>query len=175
MRMGCDGPSVECPAKTLMVDAGVTLSRTLLRGRWSNESTDICGIWAIMYPPLPSPEDLAAEWIAWQRTGGAPAGPENSAQYLLTEFPEDAPYLTWETILVVMQAYPEDAYYSTEPTEAQQVCGILAAGPVEDLLSFHGPHFIAAFEVQARLDTQQEVEYYLHGGILPYVLRQLAG
>jgi len=31
------------------------------------------------------------------------------------------------------------------------------------------------FEVQARLDTQQEVEYYLHGGILPYVLRQLAG
>jgi aconitate hydratase len=31
------------------------------------------------------------------------------------------------------------------------------------------------FEVLARLDTQQEVEYYLHGGILPYVLRQLAG
>jgi aconitate hydratase len=31
------------------------------------------------------------------------------------------------------------------------------------------------FEVQARLDTQQEVEYYLHGGILPYVLRSLAG
>ncbi|MET0385918.1 MAG: aconitate hydratase AcnA, partial [Polyangiales bacterium] len=31
------------------------------------------------------------------------------------------------------------------------------------------------FEVLARLDTQQEVEYYLHGGILPFVLRQLAG
>ncbi|HKU38221.1 MAG TPA: aconitate hydratase AcnA, partial [Polyangiales bacterium] len=30
------------------------------------------------------------------------------------------------------------------------------------------------FEVIARLDTQQEVEYYVHGGILPYVLRQLA-
>ncbi|MEY4580679.1 MAG: hypothetical protein RL701_5382 [Pseudomonadota bacterium] len=30
------------------------------------------------------------------------------------------------------------------------------------------------FEVMARLDTQQEVEYYLHGGILQYVLRQLA-
>jgi aconitate hydratase len=30
------------------------------------------------------------------------------------------------------------------------------------------------FEVVARLDTQQEVEYYLHGGILQYVLRQLA-
>ncbi|MDH3486205.1 MAG: aconitate hydratase AcnA, partial [Myxococcales bacterium] len=31
-----------------------------------------------------------------------------------------------------------------------------------------------SFEVKARLDTPQEVEYYLHGGILQYVLRQLA-
>ncbi len=30
------------------------------------------------------------------------------------------------------------------------------------------------FEVKARIDTPQEVEYYLHGGILQYVLRQLA-
>jgi aconitate hydratase len=31
-----------------------------------------------------------------------------------------------------------------------------------------------AFRVKARLDTPQEVEYYQHGGILQYVLRQLA-
>jgi aconitate hydratase len=31
-----------------------------------------------------------------------------------------------------------------------------------------------SFMVKARLDTPQEVEYFLHGGILPYVLRQLA-
>ena len=31
------------------------------------------------------------------------------------------------------------------------------------------------FEVVTRLDTPQEVEYYLHGGILQYVLRELAG
>ncbi len=31
-----------------------------------------------------------------------------------------------------------------------------------------------SFSVRARLDTPQEVEYYLHGGILQYVLRQLA-
>ena len=30
------------------------------------------------------------------------------------------------------------------------------------------------FSVKARLDTPQEVEYYAHGGILQYVLRQLA-
>jgi aconitate hydratase len=29
--------------------------------------------------------------------------------------------------------------------------------------------------VLLRIDTQIEVEYYRHGGILPFVLRQLAG
>ena len=31
-----------------------------------------------------------------------------------------------------------------------------------------------SFEVTARLDTPQEVEYLQHGGILQYVLRQMA-
>ncbi len=31
------------------------------------------------------------------------------------------------------------------------------------------------FEVTVRIDTPQEVEYYRNGGILPYVLRQVAG
>jgi aconitate hydratase len=31
------------------------------------------------------------------------------------------------------------------------------------------------FTVVVRVDTPQEVEYYRNGGILPYVLRQLAG
>ncbi len=31
------------------------------------------------------------------------------------------------------------------------------------------------FQVDVRVDTPQKVEYYRHGGILPYVLRQLAG
>jgi aconitate hydratase len=31
------------------------------------------------------------------------------------------------------------------------------------------------FEAKARIDTPQEAEYYRNGGILPYVLRQLAG
>ena len=30
------------------------------------------------------------------------------------------------------------------------------------------------FEVHVRIDTPQEVEYYRNGGILPYVLRQIA-
>ena len=31
-----------------------------------------------------------------------------------------------------------------------------------------------SFSVKARVDTPQEVEYYVQGGILQYVLRQLA-
>jgi len=31
------------------------------------------------------------------------------------------------------------------------------------------------FTADVRVDTPQEVEYYRNGGILPYVLRQLAG
>jgi aconitase A len=32
-----------------------------------------------------------------------------------------------------------------------------------------------SFEVTARLDTVVDVEYFLNGGILPYVLRKLIG
>jgi aconitate hydratase len=32
-----------------------------------------------------------------------------------------------------------------------------------------------SFEVKVRVDTPAEIEYYRNGGILPYVLRQLAG
>jgi aconitate hydratase len=31
------------------------------------------------------------------------------------------------------------------------------------------------FNVLARIDTPEEMQYYRHGGILPYVLRQLVG
>ena len=34
---------------------------------------------------------------------------------------------------------------------------------------------IVGFRVTVRIDTPQELQYYRHGGILEYVLRQLAG
>jgi aconitate hydratase len=37
-----------------------------------------------------------------------------------------------------------------------------------------GPEGEKRFRARVRLDTPQEVEYYKHGGILRYVLRQLA-
>jgi len=43
-------------------------------------------------------------------------------------------------------------------------------GPVTVTVSVNGK----PFDVLLRIDTPQEVLYYQHGGILPYVLRQLA-
>jgi aconitate hydratase len=34
---------------------------------------------------------------------------------------------------------------------------------------------LAEFEVRLRIDTPMEAEYYRHGGILPFMLRQMAG
>jgi aconitate hydratase len=33
---------------------------------------------------------------------------------------------------------------------------------------------VKEFDAKVRIDTPQEIEYYEHGGILQYVLRQLA-
>jgi aconitate hydratase len=38
-----------------------------------------------------------------------------------------------------------------------------------------GANGTTSFKVLARIDTPEEMNYYRHGGILPYVLRQLVG
>jgi aconitate hydratase len=34
---------------------------------------------------------------------------------------------------------------------------------------------VSEFEVRLRIDTPMEAQYFRHGGILPYMLRQMAG
>jgi len=34
---------------------------------------------------------------------------------------------------------------------------------------------VVEFDARLRIDTPMEAEYYRHGGILPYMLRQMAG
>jgi hypothetical protein len=102
----------------------------------------------------PNAEELAADWIASRKPDANEDTSGHLAQFLLVEFPHEEPDLTWETITLVMRAYPESEYYAKEKTEAQKVCGELAAGPVEDLLSYHGDRFIERFEAQARRDRR---------------------
>ena len=102
----------------------------------------------------PTPAELAADWIASQKEGADEDTTGHLAQFLFIGFPEEEPELTWETIALVIQAYPEADLFAVNKTEAQEVCGVLAAGPVEDLLSYHGNRYIRRFEDEARRDRR---------------------
>ena len=101
----------------------------------------------------PTPNALAEDWIACRGDITSDAS-TSLAQFLLMDFPREEPALTWDTILLVVKAYPEADFYDEAATDAQMVCGNLAAGPVEDLLSFHGQDFIDRFESEARQDPR---------------------
>ncbi|BBU60430.1 hypothetical protein MSC49_03650 [Methylosinus sp. C49] len=101
----------------------------------------------------PTPNELAADWIACRGNVGSDLS-NGLAQFLLSDFPREEPELTWDTIILVVKAYPEADFYGEAATEAQAACGALAAGPVEDLLSFHGRDFIDRFESEAHLDRR---------------------
>jgi len=61
---------------------------------------------------------------------------------------------------------------ATEATVVLQV-GAQAAQRKKDVV---GPDAKEkSFKAVARIDTPDEMSYYRHGGILPYVLRQLVG
>lgn len=103
----------------------------------------------------PTPAALAADWIACGGGGGIGSPASNGlAQFLLTDFPREEPQLVWDTVLLIVRSYPEADFHSDLATEAKAVCGTLAAGPVEDLLSFHGKDFIDRVEREARADRR---------------------
>ena len=109
----------------------------------------------------PSPVELAADWRAMvlddldEKTGCL-------AQFLSSDFPESEPDLTWDTTLLVVRSYNEADFFAKHKTEAQKVCGQLAAGPIEDLLSFHGERFIEKLEDEARQDRRMA---WMLGGV----------
>jgi aconitate hydratase len=64
--------------------------------------------------------------------------------------------------------------------ETYRIDGLRALGelggqvPAELQITARGDHGTTTIGARVRLDTPMEAEYYRHGGILPYVLRQLA-
>ena len=55
----------------------------------------------------------------------------------------DHPQLCWEAILQILHRKP-----------SQKVLGVLAAGPLEDLIHHHGPSFINEIEKEAKINTE---------------------
>ena len=60
-------------------------------------------------------------------------------------------------------------------TEVFHIDGVKAAMKTAVVRAVDGKGVEKVFTVDVRVDTPQEWEYYRNGGILPYVLRQLAG
>ena len=50
--------------------------------------------------------------------------------------------------------YAESDLSTESETEAQRILGMTAAGPIEDLLSYHGPDFIDRVEAEAKRDPR---------------------
>ena len=100
-------------------------------------------------------EKLALDWIAYARLG-----PDNAPEdvfvdgWALVDLTWDDPETAWEAIKAVIRHYQLEDYYSVHATEAQTVVGLLAAGPLEDLLSREGASFITAIELEAKSDKR---------------------
>jgi aconitate hydratase len=62
-----------------------------------------------------------------------------------------------------------------ETFHVQGVAAALEGGGKATVRAVREDGFEKSFQVDVRVDTPQEAEYYRNGGILPFVLRQLAG
>ncbi|MCA8895110.1 MAG: hypothetical protein KDA48_07605 [Amphiplicatus sp.] len=95
-------------------------------------------------------------YIAYASRVPEPAAEEFLADgfFAMLHLVEDDPSKAWKIIKFIIQHYGEADYYTTTKTEAQSVVGLLAAGPLEDLLSAHGPTFIEEVEQNASKDRR---------------------
>lgn len=96
-----------------------------------------------MTGPLPVPEVLKAfrEWAEWARAHPGEQNPSGELtgwfefNWLVEDYPEQA----WLAILAAL-----------EDPRMESSLGVLAAGPLEDLLSLHGEVFILRVEEMTR-------------------------
>ncbi|HMN72402.1 MAG TPA: hypothetical protein PKA55_11110 [Rhodoblastus sp.] len=104
----------------------------------------------------PEVELIALNYIAYASRAPDPAADEFLASGFaaMLDLVEDDPSTAWEIIKFLIQHYEEADYYAPATTEAQRVIGLLAAGPLEDLLSSHGPAVIEEVERNALQDRR---------------------
>ena len=69
----------------------------------------------------PTAAQLAADWIALRKDGADPETSGHLADFLLADFPQSEPELTWDAIKLVMQSYPASEFFAENETEAQKV------------------------------------------------------
>lgn len=104
--------------------------------------------------PPPHFPDLAERWLSFALNADPedPGGNDYfGASFDFDWLVEDAPERAWDAINQVL-----------EITDRVDVLGLLAAGPLEDLLSYHGDAFIERVEALARSNPRFA---FLLGGV----------
>jgi hypothetical protein len=111
---------------------------------------------------------MAAKYVAHHRRRDVEIDDQLAADAWALQYAvDDGAPVAWEAIKLVVQHYPmsellaepefEDRIEFGPPmNEAQYVVGLLAAGPIEDLLSYHGAHFIEQVEQTACADERMQ-------------------
>jgi hypothetical protein len=96
---------------------------------------------------LASADELAREWIAyWQQQLETGDFPDSEVSFIVDRLARDQPEAGWAAILAILAAI------DAEPTS--RLFQVLAAGPLEDLLSHHGDALIQRVEEQAKRDPK---------------------
>ena len=91
-----------------------------------------------------SPSALAEEWIErWSPTEGS-AGGKVEASVLDGELPREQPDLCLDAILEILGRI--------DTSSPNHLLGVLAAGPLEDLLTYNGDAVVAEVDLLARRD-----------------------
>ena len=100
---------------------------------------------------------LARDYIAFATMGLDAASDELTVRsWELDWAVDDEPAFAWAVIKLVVLAFPAEELLTNKETLAKSVVGLLAAGPIEDLLSQHGADFIAEVEELARADRRMQ-------------------
>lgn len=99
------------------------------------------------------PEQIASDWIVFMLFDPDKA-PDDIFErgWVIYDAAYAEPTLAWEAIKAVVSRYSEDDLFSEHHTEAKRIVGNTVAGPLEDLLAYHGADFIKSVEVEARRD-----------------------
>lgn len=116
-----------------------------------------------------SPSEIAAEWIEkWSASNVPAVGAEMGASVLDWELPREQPDLCLAAILEVLNRIDASA--------PNRLLGVLAAGPLEDLLEHQGATVLEQVNLLARRDPRFRL--LLNGvwdsGISPEILARLA-
>lgn len=87
---------------------------------------------------------IVSDYVAAQRDGREVSGddPRFAAIMELDRLAHDEPELAWDLILRILAQDQSD-----------HVMQILSAGPLEDLIQYHGPAFIERIEARAKEDA----------------------